>query len=174
VLIELGRLAEARTVYRRSLELDQESGEAESELGYIEHLIKKQGERVQTPPWFLNCLRFPPQDPLTRGLVAAVDGLEPIPGPKTMGAEAYERISSAFLNRGWVGFEEAFNQIVPCGQDDYAKVKLRLLREPIFMRTVHERMARIYLGKATINEVLEEIERSNAPAKGSPGSARCQ
>jgi hypothetical protein len=90
--------------------------------------------------------------------------MEPLPGPKTIGPENYERISCAFLKQGWMGFEETFNRIVPREQKDYAEVKLRLLREPLFMKAVHERMARIYLGKATINEVLEEIERSGRPA----------
>ena len=123
-----------------------------------EHLPGDRGESAALP-WFLHCLRFPPADPLTRELIALVDGLEPIPGPKTVGETNYARIFSAFCDRGWVGFEEEFNQIIPRDREDYVEIKRDLLREPIFMKTVHQRMARIYTGKATIDEVFKEIEQ---------------
>lgn len=164
-LIELGRLTEAQTVYRRSLDMDPGNDGAENELDYIEHLLREQGAPSKTLPWFLNCLRFPPEDQLTRQLVAVVAGLEPIPGPKTIGADSYGRISRAFLTRGWAGFDEAFNQIFPRERSDYVELKRNLLREPIFLRPVHERMARIYLGKATIDEVLDEIKGPKDQAK---------
>ena len=48
---------------------------------------------------------------------------------------------------------------------DYVEIKRNLLREPIFMTTVHKRMARMYLGKATIEEVFSEIEQSKTKVK---------
>ena len=45
------------------------------------------------------------------------------------------------------------------------EIKRNLLREPIFMTTVHKRMARMYLGKATIEEVFSEIEQSKTQVK---------
>lgn len=46
-LIELGRLAEARSVYARSLELEPDNENAKNELDYIVHLLEKQ-ERQRT------------------------------------------------------------------------------------------------------------------------------
>jgi Flp pilus assembly protein TadD len=117
-LIELGRLGEAQTMYRRSLDLDPENDVAQNELGYIEHLLEESDERSNTLPWFLRCLKFPPSDPLTRQLIALVDGLEPISGPKTIGAENYGRIANAFYERGWVGFEEEFDRTIPRDRKD--------------------------------------------------------
>jgi len=37
------------------------------------------------------------------------------------------------------------------------------LREPIFNPRVHSRMARVVLGEATVDEILEEASRSEAP-----------
>lgn len=163
-LIELGRLTEAETVYRRSLELDPGNKVAENELDYIEHLLSEREERSKTLPWFLHCVKFPPADSLTRQLVALVDGMEPIPGPKTIGSENYGRISNAFYERGWAGFEDEFNRVVPRTHKDYTDIKRNLLREPIFLKVVHERLARVYLGKATIEEVFDEIRKSQEPA----------
>jgi tetratricopeptide (TPR) repeat protein len=163
-LIELGHLGEAQAVYRHSLELDPGNEVAENELGYIEHLLEERDERAKTLPWFLHCLRFPPTDPLTLQLIALVDGMEPVPGPKTIGAESYGRIASAFYERGWAGFEDEFNSTVLRSREDYADIKRNLLREPIFLRVVHERLSRIYLGKATIEEVFDEIRKSQEPA----------
>lgn len=113
-------------------------------------------------PWFLHCIKYPPADPLTKQLLALVEDLEDVPGPKTIGAENYGKVSQAFLTRGWAGFEEALDAIVPRTRADYASVKRELLRESIFSPKVHLRMSRIFLGEATIAETMEEI-RSDAP-----------
>jgi len=107
-------------------------------------------------PWFLHCIEHPPTDPLTKQLLAIVDGLEPVPGPKTIGAENYSKVSQAFLSRGWTGFEEAFDAIVPRTRADYASVKRELLRESIFNPKVHLRMSRVF---------MEEIEREKLPPR---------
>ena len=113
-------------------------------------------------PWFLHCIKYPPADPLTKQLLALVEDLEDVPGPKTIGAENYSKVSQAFLTRGWVGFEEAFDEIVPRTQADYASVKRELLRESIFSRKVHRRMSRIFLGEASISETLQEIAKETS------------
>lgn len=116
-------------------------------------------------PWFLHCIKYPPTDPLTIQLLALVDGLDEVPGPKTIGPENYSKVSQAFLNRGWAGFEEAFDEIVPRTQADYASVKRELLRESIFNPMVHQRMSRIFLGESTVAEVMEEVERDKKTPK---------
>jgi hypothetical protein len=116
-------------------------------------------------PWFLHCVKYPPTDPLTRELLPLVEGLEPVPGPKTIETENYAKVSHAFLDRGWAGFEEAFDAIVPCTRPDYASVKRELLREPIFNPKVHLRMSRILSGETTIKEALEEAARDRTQPK---------
>ena len=116
-------------------------------------------------PWFLHCIQYPPTDPLTRELLALVDGLPPVPGPKTIGPENYSRVSEAFLSRGWAGFEEAFDAVVSRDRADYAAIKRELLRESIFSPKVHLRMARMSLGESTIDEIMDEIARDRVPHK---------
>lgn len=156
-MIELDRLEEARNVYLQSLDLDSESRIAKKELEYINGALKKRGE--STPlPWFLYCMKYPAADPLTKQLLALVDGLEPVPGPKAIGAENYARVSAAFFSEGWAGFEQVFDEIVPRDRSDYEAVKRELLREPIFSPTVHSRLARAFLGQAPVDEILRESE----------------
>ena len=164
-LIDLGQLTEARVAYLRSLELVPGNETAERELEYIDHVLRDKEERSKTLPWFLHCIRIPPTDPLTVQLVALVDGLDSIPGPKTVGPENYSIIFKAFLESGWEGFEKAFDAVISRDRVDYVEIKRNLLREPIFMTTVHKRMARMYLGKATIEEVFNEIEQSKTQVK---------
>ena len=164
-LIELGQLTEAHVVYLRSLELVPGNETAEKELEYIDHALRDKEERSKTLPWFLHCICFPPTDPLTVQLVALVDGLDSIPGPKTVGPENYSTISKAFFESGWEGFEKAFDSIISRDRADYVEIKRNILREPIFMTAVHKRMARLYLGKATIDEVFCEIEQSKTQVK---------
>ena len=54
------------------------------------------------------------------------------------------------MKRGWAGFEEAFDEIVPRDRADYAAVKRDLLCEPIFMLKVHRNMADAVLGRKTV------------------------
>jgi tetratricopeptide (TPR) repeat protein len=162
-LIDLGQLSEARNVYNASLELDPESESAHKELEYIDQALADKKKHAATLPWFLHAIKFPPTDPLTLQLVQLVQGMEPIPGPKTVGTENYSAISKAFLTSGWAGFEEAFDAVIPRSRADYAEIKRDLLREPIFNPRVHSRMARVVLGEATVDEILEEASRSEAP-----------
>jgi len=162
-LIDLGQLSEARNVYNASLELDPESESAHKELEYIDQALADKKKHAATLPWFLHAIKFPPTDPLTLQLVQLVQGMEPIPGPKTVGTENYSAISKAFLASGWAGFEEAFDAVIPRSRADYAEIKRDLLREPIFNPRVHSRMARVVLGEATVDEILEEASRSEAP-----------
>lgn len=117
---------------------------------------------MDTLLWFLKPLKSPPQDPLTKQLITLVEGLEPVPGPQTLGPESYAKVSRAFFARGWEGFEEAFDAIVPRTRPDYAEVKRELLREPIFNPKVHLRMARLIAGEATASEIMEEVDREQA------------
>ena len=112
--------------------------------------------------WFLQALKSPPKDPLTKQLIALVEGLEPVPGPQTIGPENYAKVSHAFFARGWEGFEEAFDTIVPRTRPRYTEVKRDLLREPIFSPKVHLRMARLVTGEATSSEIMEEVAREQA------------
>jgi hypothetical protein len=116
-------------------------------------------------PWFVHCVKYPPTDPLTKQLLALVEGLESVPGPKTIGPENYTKVSEAFFDRGWAGFEEAFDAIVPRTRPDYASVKRELLRESIFSPKVHLRMSRTLSGEITIKEALEEAARDRAQSK---------
>ena len=112
--------------------------------------------------WFLQPLKSPPKDPLTKQLISLVEGLDSVPGPQTLGPENYAKVSRAFFARGWEGFEEAFDAIMPRTRPDYAEVKRELLREPIFNPKVHLRMARLIAGKATVSEIMEEVARDEA------------
>jgi tetratricopeptide (TPR) repeat protein len=158
-LIDLGRLDDAETAYRRSLDLEPANETALQELEYIQDIRQERAERKNKLPWFLESLAHPPADPLTIQLLALVEDLESIPGPKTLGPENYSKVADAFIDRGWTGFEEAFDAIVPRSRSDYADVKRDLLRESIFNRRTHSNMARIMLGKATLEEVLDEVRR---------------
>ena len=162
-LIDLGQFSEARGDYNASLELDPESKSAHKELEYIDQALADKKKQAATLPWFLHAIKFPPTDPLTLQLVQLVQGMEPIPGPKTVGTENYSAISKAFLASGWAGFEEAFDAVIPRSRADHAEIKRDLLREPIFNPRVHSRMARVVLGEATVDEILEEASRSEAP-----------
>ena len=163
-LIDLGQLSEARNVYNASLELDPESESAHKELVYIDQALTDKKKQAATLPWFVHAIKFPPTDPLTLQLMPLVQGMESIPGPKTVGAENYSAISKAFLATGWAGFEEAFDTVVPRSRADYADIKRDLLREPIFNPKVHERMSKMLLGQATVEETMEEIKRDRGPA----------
>ena len=162
-LINLGRFSEARDVYNASLELDPTSESAHNELEYIDQALTDKKKQAATLPWFLHAIKFPPTDPLTLQIMPLVQGMESVPGPKTVGAENYSAISNAFLASGWAGFEEAFDAVIPRSRVDYADIKRDLLREPIFNPRVHSRMARVVLGEATVDEILEEASRSEKP-----------
>ena len=162
-LIDLRKFSEARNVYDASLELDPENESAHKELEYIDQALTDEKKQAATLPWFLHAIKFPPTDPLTLQLIPLVQGMESIPGPKTVGSENYSAISKAFLASGWAGFEEAFDAVIPRSRADYAEIKRDLLREPIFNPRVHSRMARVVLGESTVDEILEEASRSEAP-----------
>ncbi len=163
-LIDLACFSEAKDAYNASLELDPESELAHKELGYIEQALADKQEQGATLPWFLHAIKFPPADPLTLRLMQFVQGMESIPGPKTVGAENYAAISRAFLASGWAGFEEAFDAAIPRSRADYADIKRDLLRESIFNSKVHERLSKLFLGEATVEETMEEVKRDIGPA----------
>jgi hypothetical protein len=64
--------------------------------------------------------------------MALVEDLPSIPGPQTVGAENYSRIVDAFEERGWSGFEEEFDNIVPRERPNYEEVKRRFAAGPMF------------------------------------------
>jgi hypothetical protein len=98
----------------------------------------------------------PPTDPLTVQLLALVEDLPSVPGPKTVGSENYSRIVDAFIERSWEGFEEEFNRIVNPDRPDYADVKRDLLCEPLFSIKAHQNLTELVLGRKTIEEIWEE------------------
>lgn len=161
--IDLGLLEDARAAYVRSLAIEPESEQAAREIAHIDRTLEEQKARARRVPWFVHCLRHPPADPLTVQLRALVQGLPPLPGPHVVGPTNYSKILKAFLDRGWAGFEESFDQVVPRERSDYAELKRDLLREPIFNPKVHARMARLHAGKATVEEIMDEIEREKVP-----------
>jgi hypothetical protein len=136
-LVDLDRLEEAETVLKKSSELEPDSEVAKKELDYIKTLKS----RRQELPWFVRVWKNPPTDPVTIRLLTLTEGLPSIPGPKTVGDEHYSRIFDAFMERGWEGFEEEFDRIVPRSRADYEDVKRELLCEPIFRLKVHRRLA---------------------------------
>ena len=159
-LVDLDRLDEAEDTLRRSLKLEPDSQTAHNELGFIEELRQKREAEKEAIPWFLHSFVNPPSDPLTIQLLALVGDLPSIPGPKTAGADNYSRISDAFMKRGWAGFEEEFDRIVPRDRADYADVKRDLLREPIFSLEAHRNLADAVLGDRTVDEIFDEMEQS--------------
>jgi tetratricopeptide (TPR) repeat protein len=160
-LIDLNHLGDAQAAFERSLELDPNSEVARKELEYIREAIRDRDQRAKTLPWFLHCVRYPPTDPITVQLVALVSGMEPIPGPQTIGSANYSKVLAAFEERGWAGFEEAFDEVVPRTRLDYGHVKRDLLREPVFNPKVHERMSRVFLGQSTVDEIMQEAIRDS-------------
>lgn len=158
-LVDLERLDEAEDALRRSLELEPDSKTAHNELGYIKDLRRKRETEKEEIPWFLHSLVHPPADPLTIRLLALVEDLPSIPGPKTVGSENYSRIFDAFMKRGWAGFEDEFDRIVPRERPDYADVKRDLLREPIFDMRAHRNLADAVLGRKTVDEIFDEMDR---------------
>jgi tetratricopeptide (TPR) repeat protein len=163
VCIELGCLEDARTAYLRSLAIEPENQQAAREIAYIDRASEEQKARARRVPWFVHCLRNPPTDPLTVQLRTLVQDLPPLPGTQVVGPENYLKILKAFLDRGWAGFEESFNQVVPPTRPDYVQLKRDLLREPIFNPRMHVRMARLHEGKATVEEIMDEIETRRLP-----------
>jgi tetratricopeptide (TPR) repeat protein len=100
-LVNLNLLDEAEAALRRSLELEPDSEVARNELGYIEGVRSKGEAEKEELSWFLQSFINPPTDPLTVQLLALVEELPSIPGPKTVGSENYLRIVDAFMTRGW-------------------------------------------------------------------------
>jgi hypothetical protein len=50
------------------------------------------------------------------------------------------------MKRGWVGFEEEFDRVVPRNRPDYADVKRDVLCEPMFNMKAHRNLADAVLG----------------------------
>ena len=125
---------------------------------------KRDADEVELP-WFLHTAANPPTDPLTIGLLALVEDLPSIPGPKTVGAENYSRIFGAFKKRGWTGFEEEFDRIVPRDRADYADVKRDLLCEPLFNIKAHRNMADAVFGRKTVDEIFDEMTQQREQQK---------
>jgi hypothetical protein len=83
-----------------------------------------------------------------------------------------------FMKRGWAGFEETFDRIVPRSRPDYVEIKRNLLREPVFSPKAHGnmlRMAKVYAStpnpkerEAAISQELKKIraERGNPDRLG--------
>ncbi|HWB85250.1 MAG TPA: hypothetical protein VG675_13985 [Bryobacteraceae bacterium] len=158
-LVDLDRLDEAEDALRKSLELEPESETAHNELGYIEDLRRKQAAQKEEIPWFLHSFVNPPTDPLTIRLLALVEDLPSVPGPKTVGPENYSRIFDAFMKRGWAGFEEEFDRVIPRDRADYADVKRDMLCEPVFSIKAHRNMADAVLGNKTVEEIFDEMAK---------------
>ena len=158
-LVDLDRLDEAEDALRRSLELEPDSETAHNELDYIEDLRKKRAAEKEEIPWFLHSFVNPPTDPLTVRLLVLVEDLPSIPGPKTVGSENYSRIVDAFMKRGWAGFEEQFDRVVPRNRPDYAAVKQDMLCEPMYNIKAHRNLADAVLGNRTVDEIFDEMEQ---------------
>lgn len=158
-LVDFNRLHDAEDALRRSLELEPDNETAHNELGYIEDVRKKRAAEKEEIPWFLHSFVNPPADPLTIRLLALVEDSPSVPGPKTVGSENYSRILDAFMKRGWVGFEEEFDRVVPRDRPDYAEVKRDMLCEPMFSLKAHRNLADAVLGNRTVDEIFDEMEQ---------------
>lgn len=122
--------------------------------------LRRKGETEEDDiPWFLHSFVNPPTDSLTIGLLALVEDLPSIPGPKTVGLENYSRIFGAFKKRGWAGFEEEFDRMASRDRADYADVKRDLLCEPIFNIRNHRNMADAALGRKSVDEIFYEMTK---------------
>jgi tetratricopeptide (TPR) repeat protein len=162
-LIELGLLEKAKAAYRESLQLEPGNEVASRELAYITKLEEERPRNPRNVPWFMALLQTPPSDPITRQFIADAQGLEPVAGPEVVGRENYRLISSAFFARGWEGFEEEFNRLYPPTRQDYLAMKSELLREPIFLNIVHQRLARVFTGEVTVDGLVNEIYGQTRP-----------
>jgi tetratricopeptide (TPR) repeat protein len=160
-LIELGRVDEAVCAFEKSLELEPGNNIAIQELEYIAQLMSGQVKQVQAVPWFMHSFVAPPTDPLTIRLAKLVEDLEGIPGPKTVGPENYDRISRAFIEFGWAGFECEFDRTFPRTDPEYAAKKRDLLRAPLFKIKVHDRMMRLVAGEISSDEALKEANEAH-------------
>lgn len=169
-LIDLGRLDEAEAALRRSLEFEPGNNLALQELEYIQQLRENQAKRKNELPWFMRALVEPPTDPLTVQLMALVEVLPDIPGPQTVGPENYSRMFDAFMERGWPGFEEEFERIVPRNRPDYEQMKRDILCEPIFSAKVHRNMTRAFMASTgnseeTFEDVMNDIFKNRDERK---------
>lgn len=158
-LIDLEKFEEAQKCFESALELEPENQLAREELEYINRAITERKKEAEKMLWFLKPYTHPATDPLTVQLLAVVEGLPSVPGPKTVGSENYTHISHAYFEEGWPGFERAFDEVIPRARPDYADIKRELLRESIFNPQVHSRMARSVLGITSIDEILDEINK---------------
>jgi tetratricopeptide (TPR) repeat protein len=157
-LIDLERLDEAEAALRQSLELEPESKIARQELDLIEQLRGERAKEKKKLLWFVDAIMHPPTDPLTVQLLQLVDGLPSIPGPQTVGAENYSEILDAFLERGWAGFEEEFDRIIPRNRRDYEQVKRDLLRESVFSLKAQRNLTRGFMAQiGASDETLEDV-----------------
>ena len=169
-LVDLERLDEAEAALQESLGLEPDSEIARNELDYIAQLQGQRDEQKKKIPWFLHSFVNPPADPLTIQLIALVEDLPEIPGPKTVGPENYSKILDAFFDCGWAGFEEEFDRIVPRDRPDYEQVKRDLLCEDVFRMKVHRNMARAFLASTgrsdeTFEDVMNDIFRKRDDRK---------
>lgn len=169
-LVDLERLDEAEAALQRSLEFEPGNDLALQELEYIRQLRDDQAKRKKELPWFMRALLEPPTDPLTVQLMALVEGLPSMPGPKTVGPDNYSKIFDAFMQRGWPGFEEEFDRIVPRSRADYEQVKQNILREPIFRANVHRNMTRALMASTgnseeTLEDVMNDIFKNGEDRK---------
>jgi tetratricopeptide (TPR) repeat protein len=157
-LVDLERLNDAEVALQRSLEFEPGNNLALQELEYVQQLREDQAKRKKELPWFMRALVEPPTDPLTVQLMTLVEELPDIPGPKTVGPDNYSRISDAFMQRGWPGFEEEFERIVPRTRPDYEQVKRDILCESIFSAKVHRNMTRAFMaGTGNSEETFEDV-----------------
>lgn len=163
-LVDLNRIEEAEAALRQSLEMEPDSDIAHKELEYIEQLRSQDAKAKEKIPWFMHSFANPPADPLTVQLIALVEDLPPIAGPRTVGTENYSKILRAFMDRGWAGFEEEFGHIVPRDRPDYEQVKRDLLCEPVFKMKAHRNLARAFMAESgaseeTLEDVIKDIFR---------------
>ena len=95
------KLAESHGVPAGAFEPLRQAYASGGRAGVARLVLQLASKQPQAFPWFLHSLVNPPSDPLTIRLLALVEDLPSIPGPKTVGSENYSRIFDAFMKRGW-------------------------------------------------------------------------
>lgn len=153
-LVDLNRLDEAETALRRSLYLAPGNPIAMGELDYI---AKARDQMKRNMPWFARAVLYPPADERTRAQIALAEDMPSRAGPEVVGRH-YFAIVTAFMDRGWEGFEEEFDRYLPRDDPRYWQVKQDLLCEPVFNAKVHREMTSIITGEVPVEEMMVRLK----------------
>jgi tetratricopeptide (TPR) repeat protein len=188
-LIDLGRLDDAEDALRASLptcsdadrllddvkEIFKETvggpGNVKRARDLLEVIHGLRTTKAFDPRW------IKPTNKLTVDLLAEIDSLPTVVGPRKVGNENFRRLLNAFRNGGWDAFEKEFWRVFPAGIQDLHLIKEYVLRDPVFHPAIKRRqwrleVARLRGGKDEARQEFLVMNDSNFPleSKGVPPS----